>query len=472
MEIELPNGTVLDAPDDADPSKVAKAYLAKQSTPAPKPPSFGAQLLSAAVRPIIKGVTGIPGVFADGTMAAWNLATGQHNEMPSQATNRVLDQYTLRPEGIMGKGAEFVSSALVGSRMPSPTISNPAPEGFVSGKMPTVRDMTLASSRDAGYVVPPSTTNPSLLNRTLESLGGKVGTAQDAAIANQQVTDSLARRALGMAEDAPLSKDALNALRAQAAPAYEAIRGAGTISADAKFGEDLASITSKFRGASKDFPDLVKTDVADIVKAIDKPQFSADSAVDAISILRDKASTAYAQQDKMLGKAYRAASDALESVIERNLAARGESGSGVLQAFRDARQLIAKSYSVENALNDSTGSVVATKLASQLAKGKPLSGDLNTIGRFAGAFPKAAQQIQDSGSVRNTDVLAGGLGALMSKKSSLLLYPFLRLGARSGLLSQTGQSLLTTPSTLQMPPGLLMGGLTAEEQARQGLFGQ
>lgn len=30
MEIELPDGTVLDAPDDADPSTVAKAYLAKQ----------------------------------------------------------------------------------------------------------------------------------------------------------------------------------------------------------------------------------------------------------------------------------------------------------------------------------------------------------------------------------------------------------------------------------------------------------
>lgn len=34
MEIELPDGTVLDAPDDADPSVVAKAYLAKQKAPA------------------------------------------------------------------------------------------------------------------------------------------------------------------------------------------------------------------------------------------------------------------------------------------------------------------------------------------------------------------------------------------------------------------------------------------------------
>lgn len=35
MEIELPDGTVLEAPDDADPSVVAKNYLAQQKTAAP-----------------------------------------------------------------------------------------------------------------------------------------------------------------------------------------------------------------------------------------------------------------------------------------------------------------------------------------------------------------------------------------------------------------------------------------------------
>jgi hypothetical protein len=37
MEIELPDGTVLEAPDDADPSAVAKNYLAKQQRPDPFP---------------------------------------------------------------------------------------------------------------------------------------------------------------------------------------------------------------------------------------------------------------------------------------------------------------------------------------------------------------------------------------------------------------------------------------------------
>lgn len=45
IEIELPDGTVLEAPDDADPSVVAKAYLSKQSA---SDPFAGDELLSNA----------------------------------------------------------------------------------------------------------------------------------------------------------------------------------------------------------------------------------------------------------------------------------------------------------------------------------------------------------------------------------------------------------------------------------------
>lgn len=62
MEIELPDGTILDAPDDADPSVVAKAYLAKQrgpqrpydpfADPPPLPGSPEDEALSARSRPM------------------------------------------------------------------------------------------------------------------------------------------------------------------------------------------------------------------------------------------------------------------------------------------------------------------------------------------------------------------------------------------------------------------------------------
>lgn len=49
MEIELPDGTVLEAPDGADASAVAKNYLAKQGTSAPEP-SAGQKLIDIAHR--------------------------------------------------------------------------------------------------------------------------------------------------------------------------------------------------------------------------------------------------------------------------------------------------------------------------------------------------------------------------------------------------------------------------------------
>jgi hypothetical protein len=81
---------------------------------------------------------------------------------------------------------------------------------------------------------------------------------------------------------------------------------------------------------------------------------------------------------------------------------------------------------------------------------------------FARAFPKAAQQILDSGSVRNTDLIVAGGTAALSQKYQYLLYPFIRQAARIGLLSKVGQK-LATQSTKQIPPGVAMGAIPAAQ---------
>lgn len=260
----------------------------------------------------------------------------------------------------------------------------------------SVKDATAASAREAGYVIPPVQTNPNMLNRTLEGLSGKISTGQSASIKNQKVTNELAAKALGLDPAQPITQEALSGLRSEAGQAYSAIKGAGTITADAEYSKALSGITAKFQGASKDFPELAKNDIEAIVSSIDKPSFSADSAVNAIKILREKADKAFGSGDKGTGKAFREASDAMENVIERNLQSMGPEAQGMLQEFRNARQLIAKTYTVEKALNGSTGNVAARKLASQLARGKPLSGELKDIGQFAQAFPKAADEVTSS----------------------------------------------------------------------------
>jgi hypothetical protein len=108
----------------------------------------------------------------------------------------------------------------------------------------------------------------------------------------------------------------------------------------------------------------------------------------------DTADKAYRQGDREMGKAAKAAADAIEDVLDRNLAASGNADA--LKSFREARKLIAKTYTVQKGLNSQTGDVAANKLAEQLAKGKPLSGDLRTIAETAQAFPKATQALKEA----------------------------------------------------------------------------
>lgn len=422
--------------------------------------------LSPLIRGGYNAVTGLPGLAADAGVSLRNMVTGSDYPSLTQMQQPGLDKALPMPNVPGDKTLEFLTSVAAGAKLPyAPSVKNPAPKDFAKPAGDLVRQQTLAAGQKQGLVVPPSTTNPTMTNRFLESFGGKIGTQQDAAVKNQQFFNAAAKRAIGLSEEAPLTQEALTAVRKEAGDAYEVLRGAGDIVTDAKYADDLAAITKKFTGAAKDFPTLAKSDVADLVNGVTKQKFSSDSAVDLLSILRDNADKAYRAGDNGLGKANKAVAKAIEDVIQRNLAAAGK--SDLVEKFQDARTLIAKSHSVEGAFNPATGNVVGNKLASQLAKGKPLSGDLKLAGRFAQAFPKVSNAVDDSGSVRNTDVILSGVATGATKEPGWLLYPFARQAVRAGLLSPAGQSLAVPGNGLQMTPEQVLAALTAAEQARR-----
>lgn len=246
-----------------------------------------------------------------------------------------------------------------------------------------------------GYVVPPADMNPGTATELLSGLSGKIKTAQVASQRNQAVTDKLARQALGLADDAQLTPDVLQAIRNQAAGSgYAPIRQAGQIVADADYGKALDAIASQYQGAARSFPGAAKNPVLDMVEGLRSQAFDAGDGLDMVKVLREAADKAYRSGDTGLGKASKAAADAIESQIDRSLSASGNKGA--LEAFREARKQIAKTYSVQKALNSETGSVSAQKLAQELAKGKPLSGELRDVAEFATAFPKAAQSLKEA----------------------------------------------------------------------------
>jgi hypothetical protein len=117
----------------------------------------------------------------------------------------------------------------------------------------------------------------------------------------------------------------------------------------------------------------------------------------------------------------------------------------ILKNFRDARELIAKTYSVEKALNRETGTIDAKKLASQLARGKPLSGDLKEAAQFASRFPKAAQTPETMGSLPQTSPLDWAAGSAISMGTANplgMLGVAARPAARAAVLSGPVQNRL------------------------------
>lgn len=114
-------------------------------------------------------------------------------------------------------------------------------------------------------------------------------------------------------------------------------------------------------------------------------------------------------------KAAKAMATSLENALEGH--AQNINRADLVDAMRESRNLIAKTYSVENALNKTTGTIDARKLAQQIQSGKPLTGELRDIGEFAARFPKAANTIESMGSLPQNsplDFAAGGIGSAMS----------------------------------------------------------
>jgi hypothetical protein len=478
MEIELPDGTILEAPDDADPSAVAKAYLSKQSQPAAPKPSLFERFIGTkeqwtspeawkragglAARVPIDAATSIPLAAADAGIAARNMISGalQPKQLSDliapQPTNQyrsasdmyqeAMGQVFPTPTSGVEKGMNIAGQMVIGSKLPAPQAAQQAPANFNPA---TLRQMALAKGAEEGYVVPPSTVNPSATNRVLESIGGKVAMEQDASLRNQKVTDSLVKRALGVSQDEVLGPGTLESIRAQAGKVYADIGKTGNVKVDQRFVDEVAKL-----------PKAIADEIAPRVKAQVDPSaggamrrgYEEMPASELMQKLRElrfesqrnlSALAAQNPESAKLGKAQKKAAEYVEELLMRHL--RSNNAGKLADDFEGARKLIAQTHTVQKAMNEVTGEINAAKLAQQLAKGKPLTGDLRKVAEFSTAFPKASRLVLDSGPVRNTDVILGAGTAALSREPTYLLYPFARQMVRAGLLSNAGQKVTTIP---------------------------
>ena len=329
----------------------------------------------------------------------------------------------------------------------------------------------------SGYVLPPTQVKPSLANRLIEGIAGKTTTAQNASFINQQVTNKLAAKSLGLPDDAVITPETLQNIRSTAGLAYENLRATGRVKTSPKFIQALDNIEPyrDAKAASADFVSPEAKSIIDVVDSLKTPSFDVKSALSKIKLLRDNADEAFGNNKTLLGRANREASEVLENTIENYLA--NTKQTELLDKFRQARQTIAKTYSVEDALNPKTGTIDAKKLASQLRDKKPLTGELKQIGEFGAAFPKASEVPERMGSLTQISPLdffatagLGSVGASTGSVENALMASSLGLirpAFRSATLSQPIQQRLTkqqmqnvSPETRNLARMLMLQGAT------------
>jgi spore coat protein CotF len=300
-------------------------------------------------------------------MSGYNYLTGSNEQMPTQATQNLMTQIGLpEPQGTVENVNQFLGSAITGAKVPMPTISQPAPANF----QPTLtrQQRTFDVGQREGYVVPPATIKPNIRNIALESIGGKQATEQTARATNQQVTNKLANRTLGLPETREITRDTLEQVRDEAGQVYEMVKSAGRISTDDDYKAGLQGIRASIKKIREDFPKVnvaASKEIKDLADALDVSEFDTNSGMELLKQLRNEAADNLASLDeptkKALGRAQREAAETLEELIFRQLRNAGQ--DDLAQQFDNARRQIAKSYTVQAALNEGSGSIDAIKLA-------------------------------------------------------------------------------------------------------------
>jgi len=428
----------------------------------------GAGLIKGYARaavPTVAKIAGIPQSAVPGTIAKFDRFAAP---LETAAT------YT-NPLSAITKPAQAALAAKE-SMFPSPLAKQQ--------ELNAVRDATLRAAQQEGYVATPGSISPTGKNIISERMAGKTHLEQLASVQNQAVTDKLARRAAGLPETAPLTSATMQDIRkAEYAKGYEPIKQIGEIKTDPAFLDDLVAVESKYAGAGASFPGAVPEDVTKLIKNFTVDKFNSRDAIDVTRSLREQAKGNFRKGEDALAKAQIDVSNALENQIERSIAASNNpKAADILEQFRLSRQRMAVSHTIEDAIKEGGGSVIASKLARDIQSGKYVSGDIKTIAEFANVFPRVSQTPSQIGAPGAGTVLgrslSGGAGAAagfamggptgagLGGAIGAIAPEMVSAGMRNYLLSGTAQrNMLPNYSPLA-------SRLTSDEAARNALLMQ
>lgn len=242
------------------------------------------------------------------------------------------------------------------------------------------RRETLRLGKELGYVIPPSVIRPSITTDTLNSIGGKAATAQEAIRRNQPITNQAVREELKLPPNTAFSDQALNAARIIPNKVYAE---AASVTPQAKI------ILDEFKQAQSDanrafaaYRDMPKKDPSVLAKA---KQLQADA-------------------------------DSAFSRLEAEAISAGKPDIG--PKLKEARVTLAKIGLAQDAMNKGDGNISAKVIGDAYAAGEKLTGNFEKIGRFQNAFWQTVKDAADtppSGVNQLMQYIAPATGAVLGK---------------------------------------------------------
>ena len=406
------------------------------------PVSYGAGRIAGAVAPAMIGANAIGAIpsFAKATPLMQNTALGAASGMltPEETGKTGSQLYKEQTkQGLINAG---VGAVLTPLQKLAGVLRGP--------EQPAQMAEAVSKAREAGYVIPPTQARGDLANRLMEGIAGKATTAQNASAKNQEVTHKLIAKSLGIPEAETITPEILKDIRKEAGGVYQIL-------------SDLPAKPAVLPSSVMNRAGSAEIDPKKMVYDLRLLRNNADGYFEAYKRSADPEQLTKAQQAK-------SAANKIETELEDYAKSLGR--EDLMPALRDARQLLAKTYTIEKALNPVSGTVDSKILAKQLIKGKPLTEELKTVAEFAAQFPKASQTTEKMGSlpqISPLDYAVGGVSSLLTNPAAIAGVAA-RPALRAAALSEPIQNRLIQGAKIT-PEQAMLAKLLAIKAGQKGI---
>lgn len=398
------------------------------------------------------------------------------SELQSARYNRFLEQAGMPPPQTTGEYLAAGAGEAVGGFLDPINLMTMGLAKGAPAAANLVRRATAKEAIDANYKLPPSQVPGIRLGDAVEGLSGRSNIIQDMRYTNQGATDALARKALRLPPDAPLTAQAVDSYIATTAQqGYGPLEALGNINMRGlPFKREINALVTKYAAPSVDFPAVKVDELKKILESYKVDQFSGMSGSRIMQFIRQRAGSS----DPAESRAYKDLAKVFETNIRRDLSRRGLSDA--VSSLDETRVALAKAYVVKKALREGTGSVDPRTVGNMLNAGAPLTEELNLIGRASNAFPQViSYPTAGEASPFGLSDIAVGMGgavagidnpkilaAIASRylgREALKSAPYQKLQARA--LGKTGPGLrLGQRTMLSIPGGLYVNTPDFEDE--------